>query len=484
MSQTEEQVKEWLKCRQSLLYFATEYVWLQDRAQKKTLRFESWPHVVDLLGTLLRERTIIIGKARQVAASWTIGGIYACWLANFFESVKVLMLSLGQKEAQALLGKTKFIHDHLPDWLAGATRNPDSTEHIGFPETGSEIEALPSTARAGRSTDATLVISDEAEFHEFAAVNFASIRPTISGGGQHVILSTADPEVTIEASWFKQMYNGAPENDYFKIFFPWHIRPGRDEAWLLRETKGMTPAQAAGEYPATEEDMLATLKTMPYFSKDVLKSWLGMLAPIVFLPLGQHKTVKVWKPPIVGRKYIVYTDPSDGMTDPHVTICKDAMTGEWVATSHGFVPGDYCAQIHHDIVMAYNQAFNSYEANAIGGGIFKTKLPELETPNQCARLTAEGEKKTGEVKLGQWTGEKSKRIQREKLEEFIRMQRGIIYDDVANKELQAFYRPEGKEPQHPKGGHDDWISAGGGVEWIAPYAVSSKVRIASGKYKG
>ncbi len=497
LTETEWQVREWLRCRdglsdetgnliqEGLLYFALNYVKIQDRVKQATIQFEPWSHLILLLKLLLLERFIALGKARQVGISWTIGGVYALWKALFFTNVKGLFLSQGENEAKDLLAKPKFIHDNLPDWMGGSARNPDSAGHIRFPDTQSELVALPSTEKAGRGTDATFVFSDEDEYHEYAEINHGAILPTISAGGQHIVASTANPLVLPDASHFKTLYSGSPDNGYCRLFIPWHVRPDRNDEWLARETKSMPAWQAAGEYPGSEEDMLATLRTMPYFDNDVLAAWLySPLEPIRYEGLAQHKTVKVWKPPIVGRKYIVYNDPSDGKTDPHVILVKDAQTGERVANSHGYVPADYCGQIHHELVMEYNQAFNSYEMNAIAGGIVSQKLIDLDTPNQCKRLNTEGKTSANEKRLGQFTGSKAKRIQREKLEESIRLQATRSYDPVEIKELMAFYRPEGGDPQAPRGGHDDFISAGGGLEWITPYAVSSKVRIASGKYKG
>jgi len=450
-----------------------------------TIKFQSWPHLTSLLDDFLNHRLLIIGKARQIGITWLLA-FYSVWKAKFFENVRVLVFSQGESEAHDVIGKCKFIDDNLPDWMR-ELRNPDSAGVIGFPATNSEIKAFPSTQKAGRSTDATLVITDEAEYHEYVDVNYTAVRPTISGGGQHIICSTANPLVTADKSFFKRMYIGAAngENGYHKVFLPWHVRPDRDEEWLKEETRGMLAWQAAAEYPSVEEDMLATLMTMPFFDNEILRVWLDNAPePIKYEPLARHPTVKVWKPPIVGRRYAVFTDPSDGKTDPHVIICKDVQTGEWVCTSHGKVKADYCAQIHHDVVKAYNDAWNSYEINAIAGGIMSQRLVDLNTPNQCKRLTPEGNLKNTETRVGQFTGATAKKTQRDMLAQAILEQSIRIYDKDAMKELMAFYIPEGGDPTAPRGGHDDYISAGGGVEWIARHAHPKKVWAASGQYRG
>jgi len=455
---------------------------LQNRALTETLRFQPWEHLVQLLDDFQNNRRVIVGKARQLGVTWLIAG-YSLWQAKFFENAKVLILSQTEDDAKGTIAKVTFIDDNLPEWMKDK-RNPDAAGEVGFPETSSIIKALPSTMKAGRGTDATIVVTDEAEYHEYVARNFAAIKPTLSGGGTHIICSTADTLVTEDLSWFKQMYRGAPGNGYLKRFIPWNARPDRDEKWFAEETNGMKAYDIAAEYPLVEEDMLRTLQTMPYFDNGVLESWLPAPHPITCVEMGRHKTVKVWKLPIVGRKYVIYTDPSDGKTDPHATIVKDTQTGEHVATSHGMVPADYCAQIHHDLVLFYNKAANSYEMNAFGGGVVHTKLNDLETPNQVLRLSAEGKKGVNETRYGQFTGKNAKRVQRERAEETIRLQSSLMYDESEILEHKDFFRPEGEDPRAPKGGHDDWVMAHGGVEWIAPYAVAHKIGVSSRQYHG
>lgn len=169
------------------------------------LRFQKWPHIIDLAHSFLRDRLIIVLKARQVGVSWLLAA-YALWTALYHQGAVVLMLSKGQNEAGDLLDKVKFIHNQLPKELQRQT-GVHSGQEISFPEAYSKVLALPSTEHAGRSETATLVIQDEADFHEHLDQNYAAVKPTIDAGGQLIQASTANKfKLT---SLFKQVYRGA-----------------------------------------------------------------------------------------------------------------------------------------------------------------------------------------------------------------------------------------------------------------------------------
>lgn len=400
-------------------------------------------------------------------------------MAKFHRNVKVLLLSQGEEEAFDLISKCRFIDDHLPDYLK-CPRDPDQRGFIGYPDSGGEIKALPSTEKAGRSTDATVVICDEWEFHPYAEANFAALKPTIDAGGQFIGLSTADK--TKIDTFFKAKYNEALNGDsgFKPVFLSWKLRPGRTDEWFNEITRDLRKWQVEQEYPETEKDALGTLKTVPYFDIDILQQMLASVPPPIKDDLSdKHKAVRIYKPPVVGQRYVMFADPSDGKEDPHAIVVEDYQTGEWVAISHGKVPADYCAQIYDDLARYY-KAFNSYELNARAGGIFSQKIKDLETPNQCSFVNPDG--KLNRDKTGWWTGKKLKDTMEQGLEEAIRLRKIRIYYPEAIKELMAYYRPEGEDPQAPRGGHDDFIIAGGGVRQIRKYTPAGSMRVVSWRY--
>lgn len=168
------------------------------------IKFELWDHLIDLARLFATNRLIIILKARQVGCSWLVAA-YALWTAMYHPGSLVLLLSKGELEAKALLEKCSTIHQLLPPWLKVPAKG--GTTEMRFSAMGSKILALPSTKDAGRSETATLVIQDEAWFHEWLEDNYAAVSPTIDEGGQLVILSTANRNKL--TGKFAEIYRGA-----------------------------------------------------------------------------------------------------------------------------------------------------------------------------------------------------------------------------------------------------------------------------------
>jgi len=472
-------IREWLRCQTSPEYFARTYCYLQDRAKKSTIKFEAWPHLIDLLKLFLKEKLIIILKARQLGISWLMA-IYAVWMARFYENVKVLMLSQGEEEAFDLISKCRFIDDHLPDFIK-THREPDQRGFIGFPATNSEIKALPSTEKAGRSTDATIVICDEWEYHPYAEANFAALKPTIDAGGQFIGLSTADK--TKLNTFFKAKYNEALQGDsgFKPVFLSWHLRPGRTLEWFAEITKDLRSWQVEQEYPETEQQALSTLKSRKFFGEFVEALYGDVMQPLSHELSDKYSgLVRIYRLPVVGRTYCLFTDPSDGKDDPHATIVIDAITGEEMAESHGKCPADQVAEIHDALVRLYNNAFNAYEINATAGGHFDSKIKELGTPNQCRRLNTDG--KLHDKLYGWYTGSNLKRKAIWGLEEAVRLRQIIPHSRECLDEFSQYMQPEGEEPQPPKGGHDDYIDAWGRVLLLRNYAPVGGMKITHLKY--
>jgi len=401
------------------------------------------------------------------------------------------MLSQAEDpEAYDLISKCKFIDDNLPGWMR-SKRDPDQRGSIGFPDSSGEIRALPSTERAGRSTDATIVVCDEWEYHPYAEINYGALRPTISAGGQFIGLSTADPMKTAEVSFFKQRYTKAKigDSDFFKVFLPWYIRPGRDQAWYDRETRDMPSWQKQGEYPSSEDDLLSTLKTRKFFSPEALILLKAECrAHIKHDMSDRYPSVKIYKLPVIGKHYLIANDPSEGREDPHAIIVVDRY-GEQVAESHGYTTADQCASIHDMLVRLYNSAFNTWETGPGGAaGIVTNKLEELKTPNRCASIIVSKRPFELDIKSGKkgwWTSKALKDVAWEKLEESVRLFQIMPRNADCIEEFSSIVVPEGEDVRKPRGGHDDYIDAWARICVLMGFAPMDKIpAITSGFYKG
>jgi len=139
--------------------------------------FERWAHLVEVCDHLKQDKLIVWLKSRQTGASWLLAA-YALWTSLYKEGALVLLLSQGEEESKILLSKSRFIYERLPDSLKTPI-GTDSRQELTFPEMQSGIRALPSTDKAGRSTTASLVVLDEADFHEHLEANYSAVKPTV-----------------------------------------------------------------------------------------------------------------------------------------------------------------------------------------------------------------------------------------------------------------------------------------------------------------
>lgn len=392
--------------------------------------------------------------------TWTVEALIS-WLLHFFKNARVLQFSKNEDDTFALLDKLKFINNNLPDFLK-LKADPDQRGEIGYPLMESRTKGYASTADAGRSTDATWVFADEAEFHPCAEANFAAVYPTIgkSKNTKYIMGTTADTEKI--DTFFKKTFIGAmnKSNDFVWLFLPADSRPDVTPEHIEKEKAAIPAHKRQGEYPMTIDDMLTIVKTRKFFDANAL----NLMSAEIRNPIKQelsdkYPSIKVWKLPVVGRRYCLFTDPSDGKEDPHATTVMDSVTGEGVAESHGKIPADRVALVHDALVRLYNNALNGFELNNVGRLILD-KLKDLNTPNQIAFLNGDGKLDT-KGKKGWWTGGKLSTNFIYPLEEAVRLNQIVIHSKDCIDEFSQYFVNEQGEVGHPHGGHDDYIDAWG-----------------------
>ncbi|KKN44216.1 hypothetical protein LCGC14_0695270 [marine sediment metagenome] len=341
----------------SFVYFLEKHVWILEPPQAGAptggrVKFLMWPHLVEGAEQLERPWKMaaegrraeikpedlhsVIGKSRQVGWSWLVAAFVA-WLSVFHEGALSLMESEGQKQAAELMRKARYVYENMPaEWQFPL--DAQSTEHLSFKGSDSEIHALPSTVKAGHGFTATIAVMDEADNHEYLAEGMAAIKPTTDAGGQVVLLSTVEKRKA--TSMFQAIFRQAQagKGGYRKFFVPYTARPGRDEAWYERtkasippeELKGMTPdLYMEQNYPRDEEEMLAPPRAGAFFDTEMIDRYLMTLCREPMLSEGP---MNIFVKPFVGHKYVAGTDTSEGVgRDYSVTAVLDLTTMQVVA---------------------------------------------------------------------------------------------------------------------------------------------------------
>ena len=446
-----------------------------------TVEFARWPHLMAFALALTRHRLISILKARQVGFSWLIAA-YVAWLILFREGSVVLMLSRGQEEAKSLLKKVKDVHRSLPaTWQRGV--GADSGKEYTIPDMRSKVLALPSTEDAGRSETATLVVQDEADFHEYLDTNYLAVKPTIDAGGQMIMGSTANKRS--QTSLFKSNYKDAPQNGWHSVFWGWNARPNRTVAWydlMRREAAslsyrvGLTPdAYMEQEYPRTAEEALSPSRSIAAFDHDILTAMVEQTRE----PIIKMDNISIWTRWRPEGRYVAGTDTSHGVeSDYAVTCILETRSGAVVADiMDNTLEPETLAYDSIRMLKLYHNPIWAIEDNE--WGILTIKAAQAQHyPRIYARQTA------GNVRVPGWhTDGKSRWEMWGELMESFNAGQFILYNRAAVQQFFSVIKDAARQgkPIAMQGANDDYPTALGIAYQMRKFAAAhSKRRVVRG----
>jgi hypothetical protein len=455
------EIEEYERCLESPEYFMNEYLWLQDPITFETIKLSlegEWSYLTDVLHEFLDTRLLIILKSRQLGIS-TLCAAYALWTAMFRTNANILLLSKRETEAQRLMGKIKFMRDHLPGWLlprllkdteSKMTFTGDSLGGGKFSE-GSTIIVLPATEDAGRSETASIVICDEWAFHPFAERNYSAFKPTVDAGGQVIGLSTANGIGNL----FYKLYAGAKkhDNNFKHLFLPWHLRPGRDEQWYEERKReySFSLLLLNQEYPTNDIDAFIMTSESP-FDADAVRFYLDNVVkdplpkgnlPTTLQTLAAHE-ISVWELPQPRQQYVIGADPAEGIgQDKSEATVWDIENTQVCKISGQFDP-DQFARILNLVGHVYNQALIAVERNNHGHSVLNVLCRYLNYP-RVYKHYAYDQKLTRKIyKAGYPTNVKEKAIMMADIVAAVREKDCIIRDREFFEQATIFGQP--KEP--------------------------------------
>ena len=441
-----------------------DYVKILERAQIHSgvsggaVPFQKWEYIEELARAIVDNRLVAVLKARQLGFSWT-SAAYAAWLLTFKHGTNVLMISKGQTEAFSLLDKVRFILKNLPDdWQAPLS--PDSRSEIGIPSRDSKVIALPSTEDAGRSETASVVIQDEADFHEYHAQNYAAVKPTVDAGGQMIMGSTSNKRHM--STLFKELYRSAPDNGWHKLFIPWNSRPGRTEKWYegVKDTvpaidlQGMSPEQfMEQEYPGDETEALAPPRAQSIFDRDIITG----MADDCIKPIREVGPASIYQDYRAGKRYVAGTDVASGVgMDYSVTVVVDAVTGYVVAdlVTNTLQPEEFSVASMRLLEEYYNPDWgieNNFSDTVL------TVARDQNYPKIYKRRVGRGKNMRREY------GWKTDRMSRMTLFDELRATFNAGQLTIPNQygldEFSTIIAAPGEKPQAMGGAHDDYVMA-------------------------
>uniref|UniRef100_A0A6M3IWY9 Putative terminase n=1 Tax=viral metagenome TaxID=1070528 RepID=A0A6M3IWY9_9ZZZZ len=482
-----ERILEKAKCLTSFWYFL-DYVKIVDPPTASNpggvILLKQWPHIIDMVKTFLSSTLIVIMKSRQIGASWIVAA-YVLWFAISHKGSSIILFSKGEKESWELLSKCRRIWGQLPDFLQPALK-PDSSEEMGFPDLLSSIKALAATETAGISFTASIVVCDEWEEHPYADGNYLSSKPTRDAGGQFIGIFTVNklkPD-TLSKAIFKGALEGI--NGYVAKFYPYWVRPGRDEAWYAdtrrsipeRELATLTPdLYMEQNYPRSIEEALRTTQDVSAFDHKALDDMMSRTHnPVEVVKDGiDSLIVNIYKDYLIGDFFIAASDTAHGVgKDNSVTTVMNVVTGEIVADilNNRLSPEEFA--MHSVRMLQIYQSPKWYiESNDLGGITISTaqRLHYSHLGYQDPKMNKIGFNTNGWASAGGLKGTRTDLFAH--LIPAINNRQITIYNSAGLKQFYDIIRVVEKAGriEAVKGRHDDYPIAVG-ICWLKKGEVS------------
>jgi hypothetical protein len=368
---TQEQIVEFVKCKQDPVYFAKNYVKIVT-LDKGLQSFAMYPFQEKLVNNFHQHRFNICKMPRQTGKSTTVVS-FLLHYAVFNDNVNIGILANKAATARELLDRLQTAYENLPKWMQQGiiSWNKGSLEL----ENGSKILAASTSASAVRGMSFNILFLDEFAFvpNHIADSFFASVYPTITSGKSTKVIIVSTPH---GMNHFYRMWHDAErgKNEYIFTDVHWSEVPGRDEIWKAQTIANTSEAQFKVEF---ECEFLGSVDTLIAPSKlrnlvyDHPKTRSGGL-DVYIDPQEQHDyvvTVDVARG--VGNDYSAFT-VIDITQFPHKVVAK---------YRNNEIKPMLFPSIIQEVASSYNEAFILCEVNDIGDQVASILQYDLEYKN-------------------------------------------------------------------------------------------------------
>jgi len=368
---TQEQILEFVKCKQDPVYFANNYVQIVTLDHGLQL-FKPYDFQEKLIKNFHNNRFNICKMPRQTGKSTTVVS-YLLHYAIFNDNVNIAILANKASTARDLLGRLQTAYENLPKWLQQGILawNKGSMEL----ENGSKILAASTSASAVRGGSYNIIFLDEFAFipNHIADQFFASVYPTISSGTKTKVIIVSTPH---GMNHFYRMWHDAERNKnaYVPTDVHWSEVPGRDSKWKEQTIANTSEQQFKVEF---ECEFLGSVDTLINPSK---------LKTLVYDdPIQRSKGLDVYEAPQENRDYVVTVDVARGVGGDYsafvifdITTFPHKIVGKY---RNNEIKPMLFPSVIVDVAKAYNDAYILCEVNDVGDQVAAIIQYDLEYQN-------------------------------------------------------------------------------------------------------
>ena len=368
---TQEQILEFVKCKEDPVYFAKNYVKIVT-LDKGLQPFQMYPFQEKLVNNFHNHRFNICKMPRQTGKSTTVVS-FLLHYAVFNDNVNIGILANKAATARELLDRLQTAYENLPKWMQQGiiSWNKGSLEL----ENGSKILAASTSASAVRGMSFNILFLDEFAFvpNHIADSFFASVYPTITSGKSTKVIIVSTPH---GMNHFYRMWHDAEKkkNEYIPTDVHWSEVPGRDEVWKQQTISNTSEQQFKVEF---ECEFLGSVDTLIAPSK--LKSL------VYDHPLKRSAGLDVYEDVKENNDYVITVDVARGVgndysaftviditTFPHKVVAK---------YRNNEIKPMLFPSIIVDVARNYNDSYILCEVNDVGDQVASIVHYDLEYNN-------------------------------------------------------------------------------------------------------
>jgi hypothetical protein len=368
---TEEQIIEFLKCKEDPVYFARNYIKIVS-LDHGLVPFEMYPFQEKLISNFHENRFNICKMPRQTGKSTTCVS-YLLHYAVFNDNVNIAILANKASTARDLLGRLQLAYENLPKWMQQGiiSWNKGSLEL----ENGSKISSNSTSSSAVRGGSYNVIFLDEFAFipNHIADDFFASVYPTISSGQSTKVIIVSTPR---GMNHFYRMWHDAErnKNEYVPTEVHWSEVPGRDDKWKEQTISNTSEQQFKVEF---ECEFLGSVNTLINSAK--LKTLLYED------PIKRNKGLDVYLKPVENNNYLITVDVARGIGNDYSAFIVFDITNfpykQVVKYRNNEIKPMLFPSIISDVARAYNNAWVLIEVNDIGDQVANILHFDLEYDN-------------------------------------------------------------------------------------------------------
>jgi len=368
---TQEQIEEYIKCKDDPVYFAQNYVKIVT-LDHGLQPFKTYDFQEKLINNFHNNRFNICKMPRQTGKSTTCVS-YLLHYAIFNSSVNIGILANKATTARELLARLATAYENLPKWMQQGILvwNKGNIEL----ENGSKILAASTSASAVRGMSFNILFLDEFAFvpNHVADAFFASVYPTITSGKSTKVIIVSTPH---GMNHFYRLWMDAEKkrNEYIPTDVHWSEVPGRDIVWkeqtIANTSEQQFKIEFECEFLGSVDTLIAPSKLKSLVFDKAIQTNAGL--DVYIKPEDKHDyaiTVDVARG--VGNDYSAFV-VVDITTFPHKVVAK---------YRDNTIKPMLFPSVIYEVARSYNQAFILCEVNDVGDQVASILQYDLEYQN-------------------------------------------------------------------------------------------------------